>query len=459
MKFEYLATSIIFFLITINFGFSQSRFSKLQLESDLDTLYSVIYDVHPDMFAVMPKEKFEKEFEIIKSNLKESMTDFDFFVQAAPLINDLEDGHTSLRPPKFLQSPFETDIHLETFPFKLSINPKDTSLVVLKDLSGTAPIIPEGSHITIINNHADKELIAEIARYASGERFAFRIAWVNNYYPILVPVMFPVICQNSVFDITYEIDGVNYSKTVKAVNANDIKANFIPDEHADVDDNIPNYRLEINEEYNAAIVRFDSFDLYDYVYTFLDSTFTLINRMNIKNLIVDLRYNDGGNSEVGDEFFQYISTEPFAQYGIVKLKVGNLIKKWLPEEFGDSDVPIITYDDIELISLRENPLRFNGKTYLLTSANTFSSATDFAWAFQYFKMGTIIGEETGGLVVCFGNSIGLNLPNTNLTYGVSFQKYYGYGAGDENTHGVIPDVKVPAEQAMEKAFELIRNKN
>ena len=458
MKFKYLTISVILCGIAFKTGFSQSRFSKLQLESDLDTLYSVIYDVHPDMFAVMPKEKFEKEFERIKSNLKDSMTDFDFFVQVAPLIHDLGDGHTVLRPPHFLFPPLKTDIFLEAFPFKLSINPKDTSIIVLKDFSGVEPIIPEGSRITKINNYIDKYLVTKIIQYTSGEKFAFRTLVINKYFPILFPVMLPVICEKSVLVVNYTIDGVSHSKTVETIPANNIKNIFFPNEHSDTFENTSNYKIEINKELNTAIIRFDSFSFDDYVHTFLDSTFSLIKEKNIKNLIIDLRYNSGGNSRVGDEFFQYISAVPFVQYGKTYVKISNVLKEWKPEEYGDKEIStIFVYDDEELTPLRENPLRFNGNTYLLTSTNTFSSASKFAWTFQYFKMGTVIGEETGGLIVCFGDMISFNLPNTKIHFGVSHKKFYGYGAGDENTHGVIPDVEIPAEQAMEKAFELIKN--
>ncbi|MCL2040421.1 MAG: S41 family peptidase [Bacteroidales bacterium] len=458
MNFKHFILCVITCMIAINLGFSQSRFSKAQLDADLDTLYSVIRDVHPDMFAVMPKEKFEKEFEIIKENLKDSMTEFDFFVQVAPLIHDLEDGHTSLRPPHFFWSPVETDMVYEAFPFKLSMNPKDTSIIVLKDFSGVDPIIPEGSRITRINDYTGKEVITTYVKYISGEKFTFRIVALNNYLPILLPVILPVICQNTVLTVNYVVDGISHSKTVETIPVSDIKESFISDEDTDSVEDMPNYSLKINDEHNTAIVRFDSFDLNDYVPVFLDSTFSLIKEKNIKSLIIDLRYNGGGNSRVGDEFFQYISAVPFEQFGKTYVKISNVLKKWYPEEYGDKEVStIFVDDDDELTPLRENPLRFNGKTYLLTSANTFSSATDFAWAFQYFKMGTIIGEETGGLIVCFGDMMGFNLPNTNLDYGVSYKKFYGYGADDEDTHGVIPEIETPAEQAMEKALEVIKN--
>jgi hypothetical protein len=457
MKHKNLSTIILLCIVSINLCFSQTRFSKAQLEADLDSLYSVIYDVHPDMFAVMPQEKFEKELNAIKLNLKDSTTAFDLYLLTAPLIHDLKDGHTALFPPSYLSLPLEYDILQDIFPFSLSINAKDTSIIVLKDLSEIEPIIPAGSRITSCNNLTDKELIAEIAKYASGEKFSFRIATLNNRFPILFSVMFPVMCQDTIFDIKYTVDGINHSKIVKTIVTNGVKENFIPESSDNSDDDEKNYQLEVNEELNTAIIRFDGFNLNDYVDVFLDSSFSLIKEKNIEHLIIDLRYNGGGNSNVGDKFFQYISHEPYRQFGVMHLKISKLLKRYFPEESGDKEEGVIIYDSDELIPLDENPLRYNGKTYLLTSDFTFSSAADFSWAFKYFNMGTIIGEETGGLIVCFGDSFDLfKLDNTGLRYKVSFKKFYGYGATDEQSHGIIPDVEVLAEHAMEKAFELIR---
>ena len=455
MKYKNLTTAIIIFVISISFGFSQTRFSKSQLTADLDTLYSVIYDVHPDMFAVMSQEKFEKELNTIKSNLKDSMTAFDFFVLTAPLIHDLQDGHTSVFFPD-LFSPLTTDIHYNIFPFCLSINAKDSSITVLKDLSEIEPIVPEGSRITKCNNYTDQEIVTAVAKYCSGEKLAFRIATLNNFLSLLPPMIIPVLYQDSVFSIDYEVGGINHSKTVKTVPANDVKEHFISETSSDSQDEKTNYILEINKELHTAIIRFDSFSLNDYVDIFLDSTFLLIKERGIEHLIIDLRYNSGGNSLVGDAFFQYISPVPFEQFGKTYMKISNLLKKYQPE-IRDKEESIIVYEEEELIPLRENPLRYNGKTYLLTSDYTFSSAADFAWTFHYFNMGVIVGEETGGLIVCFGDSFDLfSLNNTGLRYKASYKKFYGYGATDENLHSVIPDIEVPAEQAMDKVLELIQ---
>ena len=73
-------------------------------------------------------------------------------------------------------------------------------------------------------------------------------------------------------------------------------------------------------------------------------------------------------------------------------------------------------------------------------------------------METVIGEETGGWAVSFGNIIPQKLPCTGIGYNISYKKFYHYGATDENTHGTLPDYDVKAENAMDFAIDLIMNK-
>ena len=90
---------------------------------------------------------------------------------------------------------------------------------------------------------------------------------------------------------------------------------------------------------------------------------------------------------------------------------------------------------------------------------TFSSASDFSWAFKYFKVGTVIGEETGGMAVCFGDIITPKLPNSKLFYSISWKKFYNYGATDDNVHGTLPDYYIEAEKALDFTIDLITRKN
>lgn len=93
--------------------------------------------------------------------------------------------------------------------------------------------------------------------------------------------------------------------------------------------------------------------------------------------------------------------------------------------------------------------------YLLTSPKTFSAAEHFAYDLQALGRAVVVGEPTGGgahpfeyrrlhphFVLCLAESRSIN-PITN---------------GNWQGAGVIPDVAVPADRALDAALELIRSR-
>jgi hypothetical protein len=59
-------------------------------------------------------------------------------------------------------------------------------------------------------------------------------------------------------------------------------------------------------------------------------------------------------------------------------------------------------------------------------------------AFSCYGEGTIIGEETGGVTVSFGDIHVFKLPNTGLKIMTSWEQAFG-SCGIDNQRGVIPD--------------------
>ena len=89
----------------------------------------------------------------------------------------------------------------------------------------------------------------------------------------------------------------------------------------------------------------------------------------------------------------------------------------------------------------KNPLRFKGQVYVLIGPSTFSTATAFAASVKDHKLGTIIGEETGGLATSFGAFYPFDLPNTNLWVFVSHKRIFR-PSGEDDGRGVLPDYEI-----------------
>jgi len=435
---------LLFFFIASAFGQATSL-SREQMIQDIDALFSTIEKVHPDMYAVYPKELLDRDIERVKSQFEPSGDNFYFFRLVAPLVVKLGDGHTNFFPP--FRGP-EDLANILLFPFSVKITYPDKGIFVRDEND----IIPVGAQITSINGRKSESIVQEMMNYSSGEKDFFRIDKLQQLFSPLMCVLY----GDSIFDIEYLYNQKKHSVQAKAISFNEVSEiasrqnSLVPTEQ---------YIFRTLSDKNTGIIKFDVFGDFDKFKVFLDSTFQVIHKENIRNLIIDHRNNGGGNSRLGDELFQYISPTPFAQFGKVIVKYSDIVKQFYKTAYNrevTSPNEIAIYNEnADVIQLRENSLRYKGNVYLLISHSTFSSAASFSWAFKYFKMGTVIGEESGGMAVCFGDVITQSLPNSGLFYGISHKKFYQYGATDDNIHGTLPDHRVAREKALDFAIDLI----
>ena len=97
---------------------------------------------------------------------------------------------------------------------------------------------------------------------------------------------------------------------------------------------------------------------------------------------------------------------------------------------------------------------FGGNIYVLTSSNTFGSATLAAEILQDNGMGSVVGEACGNLPSGYGEVAAFETPNSALLFQISSKQFYRI---DEKKNGqpIIPDYRVDPDQALEKALELI----
>ena len=102
----------------------------------------------------------------------------------------------------------------------------------------------------------------------------------------------------------------------------------------------------------------------------------------------------------------------------------------------------------------QKPETFNGDLYVLTDTFTYSAAMDFAMLIGDNDLGTLVGEPSGNLPDSYGDILFFQMPNSDLVVRISFKKWYRIDAAKAQ-EALIPDVVVPAEEALDKALELI----
>jgi len=465
-----IVTIFSLFLMDIAFGQSNGD-SKLigakELRDDIDSLTKYIEETHPDAFYKFSKDKFYNEAGGIKSVINKPLSILDFYILIAPLVAKLEDGHTTIQFPQMEY--FKTNPSL--FPYNVKLLSEAPFISIIRPFRTMPDEIPSNAEIISINGFESHKIVKDIIRFNSGESDNIRADMGANYFYFYLSKLYCVNDnkgRNDTYMVKYKTDGnigtkniigIKYDSLVKRISHDTTKTSALSQAY---------YSLKLIPETKTAIINFESFSDIKKFKIFIDSTFKQIKTQKIENLIIDIRENRGGNSTIGDEFFQYISHQPFTQYAKAKIKYSKLQKENYKIRFEkDKDRSWLTTKKkpnglveeekaSSPIKLRKNKLRFNGNVYLLTSISTFSSAASFAQCFQYYKMGKIVGEETGGRIIHYGDVINATLPNSHLNLTISHKMWYEIGATENDFHGTMPDIKVPSEKALDYTLGLIR---
>ena len=392
--------------------------------SDIDYAIKVMEDVHPNLYAETSKEDFIVTADSLKNLLPLKVSDVEAHKVLRKTFSQLGDGHTGGGWSFFYNR--AAVLFRKTLPYKIEV--KNERLFVAKNYF-YRNTIPIGSEIIKINGKPASQCLLEISELLSYESIPFRNSMIAS------PLFWGLWNDFGSFEITYLTPNEKTTRTVKS-SGGLISKILALNEYSGED-----FSYKVLPE-NIGYIEFNSFSNLDKIKVFLDATFKSILTDNIKDLIIDIRKNSGGNSSLGDEFMQYVSKTDFKMVDSVTIKIScelinNEYFNWIDSTKRIAG-SIYTSHDTSKVKLRENPLRFEGNTYLLVGGATFSSASMFASSFQCYNAGKIIGTETGGLTVCFGDVYTFLLPNTKFDMRASYKKFF-QACGVDNRRGVIPD--------------------
>ncbi len=437
------------------------KYSPQQMKEDIDTLVKYLEDTHPNPYYRYPKAQFYQDVQATKNSFSKDLSLLDFYLKAEPLLAKLDDGHTDFH---ILQD-YDAENPV-VLPYSFKLSPAAPFIICEGPYQTIDAQFPVKSKIVSINNIPAQKIVDDIINLNTGENRAFRADFGSSRFYFYLEALYKangnyqIKYKDKAGDKTVHIKGMRQIELDKRKEDSPIKTSTAHE---------VNYSLSIIEQDKTAIIAFKNFDWNGYT-AFADSAFTVISHKGIQHLIINLIDNAGGDSDVGDDLFQYLLDQPFRQYEKVVVKNSRFLKQRLKahregKTLDSSDIALLAKPDGTVdtvvyadIPLKPNPLRFDGSVYLLVNLQTYSSAADFAQCFKHYKRGTIIGEETGGLIKSYGDIVPARLPHTQLDMTISSALYYDIGAGESDWRGVVPDKTVPAEMALKEAMKLIRHR-
>jgi len=416
-------------------------FDPDKLKEDLDFLFQTIKEVHPNMYAYTSKQDFSKLRDQLYNQISKPVTRLEFYKAVAPVVASLKNGHTLMQPPNGAFAEYLREGG-KIFPLEIHW---DANRVILK--SCICPNdLPLGAEILTIDGQNASQFFVKAARYFPTENKAYNLGILEREKTLQMSIWLEKGEVPSLRLHIKSFDGSVDDYVVKSLNEKEIETEITANKakYAAVSSKKPDYSYRYLSEHNTGLIEFNLFTDLERFKAFLEETFRQLKEQNVPNLIIDIRNNPGGNSTLGDEFLQYLTDKPFQQFEKYELKISQQWRsrcKSVGEEVIPGPIGSIKSFECGFIHPRDNPLRFGGNVFLLVGPKTGSSASSFASAVKHFRIGTLIGQETGETTVCYGDLVYGTLPHTKLGFSVACKRFVDAG-GKEDGRGIIPDYEV-----------------
>ena len=197
---------------------------------------------------------------------------------------------------------------------------------------------------------------------------------------------------------------------------------------------------EIDEEKSLAILTLKHCWISNHYKAVLREMFTEIKEKNIGNLAIDLRGNGGGDTYVVNELFKYLPTDTYYQ----------------GDDFRKIRWNYLTFDQSgKTKNKRNTETTFDGKLYVLTDEDSFSSAMLFTEMIADNGLGKVIGESPaepcnscGEITQFYFDDIGMWLSVSTVYY-----TRIDPSKGDY----IEPDYPCAGEEAIKTLYVIVSN--
>lgn len=447
------------------------------LQADVQILRKAYEELHPGLYRYNSKAEMDAKFEALQAKLAHDQSLADAYLAFSIFAAQVKCGHTY---PNFFNQD-ETVVSAlfhgqNRVPFYFHWLGRE--MIVTRDFT-PGHSLPRGTRILSINGTQVQTILDRLMAVAraDGSNDAKRVATLevtgdSNYeaFDVYFPLMFPprgislqLLLQTpgqtradvvNVTALTYE-ERISPIKEQEASRRGGSEALFDWKYLAD----------------GSAYLRMPTWALYNSKWdwrAWLNSKFDELATKNAPALIVDIRGNEGGN-DVGNEILgrlvqHDLVISPFrrlVRYRQTPAELNPYLDTWDSsfKNWGASAVELgqpwptappvpyfalTKYDDNasgeDVIHPAQKP--FRGKLYVLIDANNSSATFQFAQVVQQNKLGTLVGQPTGGNQrgINGGAFFFLRLPNSRIE--MDLPLVGTFPSSPQPDRGLMPDFPV-----------------
>lgn len=224
------------------------------------------------------------------------------------------------------------------------------------------------------------------------------------------------------------------------------------------------WRLEFWDE-KTAYLQLGTFDVFQLTFEwddFLNRAFEQISKKKVEKLVIDIRWNEGGQDEVLLLLGKYLAKENISlikrsdklHFDKVPSKLRPYLNTWdkrfydLSKEVEKRDDGFYTWrkSDDKGIQLKANAAAFKGEVYLMVNGANSSATFYFAELAQQNKLATLVGTPTGGSQKGLngGAMFFVRLPNSSIEFDLPIVGSY---SPEKPLDGIHPDILIQEEAA------------
>lgn len=398
-----------------------------QMKADLGLIKTTWEILHPGLYRYNTKAEIENYFKDLDTKTNITLEQREFFILISQLNIKLRCGHSFVsyyNNKRMLKNNLYSDIFI---PVLFTII--DNKFIVTHNLSDDK-VLKLGEEIISINGISTQVIIDSLLTVSKADgrnglnkqldniSFDAREIYTDRYtlFDIFFPLFFKKDLNELNFNLTIKtIDDNLRELTVTGLSKEARQAEFIK-RYGDIPRNENSWYIKPVDN-QTAIFRVGDFMTYKWKFDFnryLDSVFVMMNAKGYQNLIVDIRKNEGGADEARNAVLSYLTPKDLGcaihyrrlyRYNQVPDSLNAYLSTW-DDDFRKpkpDSIFLKTSDGFyesrspnKCVEVFSKPNHFKGKIYLITDVTNSSATFILADVFKKNKLGTIVGETTGG---------------------------------------------------------------
>jgi hypothetical protein len=448
-----------------NITFAQTILKSEDLQKDFAIVRKSYEQMHPGLYKYQSKEVIDKAFEDCKTALNHDQSLAEAYLNFHELTSKFQCGHAYpnfYNQGEFLKKElFEQKVCL---PFQFQLI--EDRMLITRSADST---LSDGIEVKTINGITVSTIIKTLLPIvrADGSNDAKRRKLLEiggqtfEYFDIFFPMYFPLKTDSFELQI-YDFNSKKTSKiSVKALNRikrnETLKAKYPDNEVVSANFKWLNDKTAIMQINNLAIYN----KAFDFDKFYLNSADEYTQKQG-KNLIIDIRKCEGGNTSEMIKLVRYLSKNNIEIKNELDcwayIKIDTTLKKYVDNKswaFGWFNMNEKYFTKLENGQYRSKdgdksemitPEKINleGNIYLMTSATNSSAGYIMADIFKKYHLATLVGQTTGGNQrgITAGAMFFMSLPNTKIEVDVPLIGMNYDLAKTRPDAGLSPDVYV-----------------